>query len=99
MLYVEEERLLGEFKKVCTRQNLNVRALKIPQKVKDALITASMDDEYFEATKDTCVFLGGKLTIIINMININFINMNDMINMIVIIITIITTIITTRQVD
>ena len=21
-----------------------------------------MDDEYFEATKDTCVFLGGKLT-------------------------------------
>ena len=30
--------------------------------VKDALITASMDDEYFEATKDTCVFLGGKLT-------------------------------------
>merc|ERR1712226_1043853 len=44
-LYVEEERLLGEFKKV-----------------KDALITASMDDEYFEATKDTCVFLGGKLT-------------------------------------
>ena len=58
-----------------------------------------MDDEYFEATKDTCVFLGGKLTIIINMININFINMNDMINMIVIIITIITTIITTRQVD
>ena len=91
--------MLGEFKKVCTRQNLNVRALKIPQKVKDALITASMDDEYFEATKDTCVFLGGKLTIIINMININFINMNDMINMIVIIITIITTIITTRQVD
>merc|ERR1712226_807306 len=45
VLYVEEERLLGEFKKV-----------------KDALITASMDDEYFEATKDTCVFLGGKLT-------------------------------------
>merc|ERR1711973_500070 len=32
------------------------------EKVKDALITASMDDEYFEATKDTCVFLGGKLT-------------------------------------
>ena len=32
-----------------------------------------MDDEYFEATKDTCVFLGGKLTIIINMININII--------------------------
>merc|ERR1712173_495478 len=32
------------------------------KKVKDALITASMDDEYFEATKDTCVFLGGKLT-------------------------------------
>ena len=72
--------MLGEFKKVCTRQNLNVRALKIPQKVKDALITASMDDEYFEATKDTCVFLGGKLTIIINMININIkiINMNNM---------------------
>merc|ERR1712147_306705 len=45
VLYVEEERLLGEFKKV-----------------KNALITASMDDEYFEATKDTCVFLGGKLT-------------------------------------
>merc|ERR1712001_772400 len=45
VLYVEEERLLGEFKKV-----------------KDALITASMDHEYFEATKDTCVFLGGKLT-------------------------------------
>merc|ERR1712241_1402763 len=45
VLYVEEERLLGEFKKV-----------------KDALITASMDDEYFEATKDTRVFLGGKLT-------------------------------------
>merc|ERR1712226_350962 len=45
VLYVEEERLLGEFKKV-----------------KDALITASMGDEYFEATKDTCVFLGGKLT-------------------------------------
>jgi len=45
VLYVEEERLLDEFKKV-----------------KDALITASMDDEYFEATKDTCVFLGGKLT-------------------------------------
>merc|ERR1712241_655315 len=45
VLYVEEERLLGEFKKV-----------------KDALITASMDDEYFEATKDTCVFLGGKPT-------------------------------------
>ena len=44
-LYVEEDRLLGEFKKV-----------------KDALISASMDDEYFEATKDTCVFLGGKLT-------------------------------------
>ena len=58
-----------------------------------------MDDEYFEATKDTCVFLGGKLTIIINMININIINMNNMINMINIIITIITTTITTRQVD
>ena len=58
--------MLGEFKKVCTRQNLNGRALKIPHQVKDALITASMDDEYFEATKDTCVFLGGKLTIIIN---------------------------------
>ena len=56
-----------------------------------------MDDEYFEATKDTCVFLGGKLTIIINMININIniINMNNMINMINIIITFITT----RQVD
>ena len=92
MLYVEEERLLGEFKKVCTRQNLNGRALKIPQQVKDALITASMDDEYFEATKDTCVFLGGKLTIIISMININIyiINMNNIT---------ITTTITTRQVD
>merc|ERR1712109_49575 len=43
VLYVEEERLLGEFKKV-----------------KDALITASMDDEYFEATKDTCIFLGSR---------------------------------------
>ena len=60
--------MLGEFKKVCTRQNLNGRALKIAHQVKDALITASMDDEYFEATKDTCVFLGGKLTTIINII-------------------------------
>ena len=68
------------------------RALKIPPQVKDALITASMDDEYFEATKDTCVFLGGKLTIIISMININIyiINMNNIT---------ITTTITTRQVD
>ena len=51
-----------------------------------------MDDEYFEATKDTCVFLGGKLTIIISMININIyiINMNNITN---------TTTITTRQVD
>ena len=51
-----------------------------------------MDDEYFEATKDTCVFLGGKLTIIISMININIyiINMNNIT---------ITTTITTRQVD
>jgi len=48
-LYVEEERLLGEFKKV-----------------KDALITAKMDDEYFEATKDTCVFLGAKLAAVRN---------------------------------
>ena len=84
--------MLGEFKKVCTRQNLNGRALKIAPQVKDALITASMDDEYFEATKDTCVFLGGKLTIIISMININIyiINMNNIT---------ITTTITTRQVD
>ena len=68
------------------------RALKIPPQVKDALITASMDDEYFEATKDTCVFLGGKLTIIISMININIyiINMNNIT---------ITTTITPRQVD
>jgi len=49
VLYVEEERLLGEFKKV-----------------KDALITAKMDDEYFEATKDTCVFLGAKLAAVRN---------------------------------
>ena len=51
-----------------------------------------MDDEYFEATKDTCVFLGGKLTIIISMININIyiINMKNIT---------ITTTITTRQVD
>ena len=84
--------MLGEFKKVCIRQNLKGRALKIPPQVKDALITASMDDEYFEATKDTCVFLGGKLTIIISMININIyiINMNNIT---------ITTTITTRQVD
>jgi hypothetical protein len=61
-LYCEEERLLGEFKKVC-RIHCPKRSQRLfDSQVKDALITAAMDDEYFEATIDTCIFLGGKLT-------------------------------------
>lgn len=46
LLYVEEEQLLGEF-----------------GNVKAALLgSPGMDDEMFEATRETCVVLGGKLT-------------------------------------
>merc|ERR1711936_1221389 len=44
VLYLEEERILGEF-----------------NKVKQYLKTSSMNDDEFDATRETCVLLGGKL--------------------------------------
>merc|ERR1711872_211898 len=44
VLYVEEEQILSEFKKV-----------------KEALVKNSLDDDTFEATRETCLVLGEKL--------------------------------------
>ena len=53
---------LGSLRRYADKSQMELCKYLCYLQVKDALITASMDDEYFEATKDTCVFLGGKLT-------------------------------------